>query len=953
MTVYIILRRNAIACILRFMKQLRIFVSSTFNDMTKERDVLVGKVFPMIADYCHKRKAEFIGVDLRWGVTQEQSEKGETVEICMNEIDRCRPLFMGMIGERYGWIPDGSEISVTEQEILYGALQAPEDTEAFFYLRDKSLTEELYGHFPDDPHQDILKEKIRSSRYTVMDGYRDLQSFAEQVYHDLIGAVDRLILQTEESDPIRQVREDQLFQASRYAAGYIERPSKKAMLDHMMDQRGLVLLLGEEGAGKTAMLSRWVMDHESDPDEYLFIYYVGNAAEKGWEQIARQLTGELKQAFSLDYPEPNTKEDLRRAVFILLGMAAKQKKINLIIDQLDALSLDDGFGLSWLPAELPEGVCVLITAEEGEVLRRLKLRDHQELFLERLKAQEVSKIAEEYLASFSKSLSPRHIALLEKSENARNPLYLITLLGEMRHVGKFELLEDQLTNYLSCENHYELFLKVLERLDQDYSGEGNPSLGNLFGFLQSSRNGLSEAELIDLMGNVPQAWFAPVMLELEPFTAVSTGAIHFTVPGFAEAVRIHYDLTEERVRKTRSELIRWYLDHPDSPRNGYELPWLLDQEKEYDLLYKWISDPSCFLEIWNRSRHETKTYWMSLSDKGYSVCEGYQTILSAPQGYDPDLLFHLSELFAEMGEAESAEKLLAYLTDENTSSSDPATRQNACGLMGNLFQRKGKLAQAAAYYQQKYAISRKIGDRYEQQRAIGNIGLIALMRNDLPAAKEAFESVLSLATSLNQRDGMQIALGNLGNIAVSMGDLEKAKSLYERQKKISTDSGNLAGLINACGALGILCLKKGDPLKAEEEFLEQETCSRRIGAADGRANALGNLALLADQKGDLIRAEELLNEKLDLCQKTGQFLGEQSALSGLSVLAFRQNDLDKAFDYAKRRCDITRQHRAFRQYAQALLQLSKIERKRGDDTNAKTHELQARTIARQHGFALE
>ena len=60
-------------------RQLRIFVSSTFNDMMEERNVLLEKVFPRVAAYCHVRKAEFIGVDLRWGVTEERSRKGETV----------------------------------------------------------------------------------------------------------------------------------------------------------------------------------------------------------------------------------------------------------------------------------------------------------------------------------------------------------------------------------------------------------------------------------------------------------------------------------------------------------------------------------------------------------------------------------------------------------------------------------------------------------------------------------------------------------------------------------------------------------------------------------------------------------------------------------------------------------------------------------------------------------
>jgi hypothetical protein len=32
-----------------------------------------------------------IGVDLRWGITEEESQKGDTLPICLREIERSRP----------------------------------------------------------------------------------------------------------------------------------------------------------------------------------------------------------------------------------------------------------------------------------------------------------------------------------------------------------------------------------------------------------------------------------------------------------------------------------------------------------------------------------------------------------------------------------------------------------------------------------------------------------------------------------------------------------------------------------------------------------------------------------------------------------------------------------------------------------------------------------------------
>ena len=59
-------------------RQLRLFISSTFVDMNKERDALV-RVFPRIIDLCKERGVEFIPLDLRWGITEEAAKEGRVV----------------------------------------------------------------------------------------------------------------------------------------------------------------------------------------------------------------------------------------------------------------------------------------------------------------------------------------------------------------------------------------------------------------------------------------------------------------------------------------------------------------------------------------------------------------------------------------------------------------------------------------------------------------------------------------------------------------------------------------------------------------------------------------------------------------------------------------------------------------------------------------------------------
>lgn len=932
-------------------QQLRVFVSSTFNDMQQERNVLLEKVFPLVCAHCRERKAEFIGVDLRWGVSEEQSRRGETVSICMAEIDRCRPLFIGMIGERYGWIPEGSPVSVTEQEILYGALEAPAGTEAFFYLRDPALTGELCGPFEPDPHQEALKRKIRESGFPVLDGYRDLDSFARQVCADLIGAVDRLTEATAILSPTEALRGDQLFLARRYAANTVERPKQLQALRALLEQGGLTLLTGEPGAGKTALLAEWALENAAREDCYTFLYFIGSAADKGWELLARQLIEELCARFSLELPEAEDPEGLRRALYLVLHMAARKERIYLALDQLDALALDDGFGLSWLPEELPEGVSVLVTLEDGDALSRLRLRDHRELRLTPLAAEEAVRVAERYLAAHSKTLSLRQIALIRESPRVRNPLFLITLLNEIRHIGRYFELTEQIEDYLSCAGLPELFDKVLSRLDQDYDEDGNALPRRLLLLLEASRGGLTDNELMALLGDLPYALIAPLRLALEPFTAVSGGALHVSVPEFRRAIRRHYALAEREIRDCRREMAAWFSDHRDTPRRSYVLPWLLRETGEHEALLRVLSEPGCFAELWRRNRYETKEYWSGLASRGFRPAEAYRQELDAPEKADCGLLAELAEFFADLGEAAGARSLSLYLTAPD-SPAEPAQRALAYGLLGNLYQREGQYARAVDCYRQKLALARELGDRYEQERAQGNLGLIALNRGDPLAARRAFEQVLELAVSLNQRDAQQVALGNLGNIAFSLGEIERARELYQREKNISLDSGNTAGLINACGALGVLYSRERRFQEAEAEFAMQEKQSRKIGAADGLANALGNLAALAQMRGEADKAEALLLEKRELCRQSGQVLGEQSALGNLAQLAAARDDHPLAWDYARQRAELTRRCRAFRPYAQALLQLAAAEQALGREEEAKQHRLQALSIARQHGFRL-
>ena len=206
-------------------KTIRIFISSTFRDMHAERDHLVKVVFPELRERCAKRQMHLIDIDLRWGITEEEAEQGKVLEICLDEIERSRPFFIGLLGERYGFIPsnlpedaefahpwlrDYANHSLTALEIIHGVLRNPEMAKhSFFYFRDPAFISRM----PESNRSDFvaenpeaanklaaLKDKIRASKRMLMENYPcrwddarqsivDLDAFGQRVLDDLWTAI--------------------------------------------------------------------------------------------------------------------------------------------------------------------------------------------------------------------------------------------------------------------------------------------------------------------------------------------------------------------------------------------------------------------------------------------------------------------------------------------------------------------------------------------------------------------------------------------------------------------------------------------------------------------------------------------------------------------------------------------------------------------------------------------
>jgi hypothetical protein len=75
--------------------------------MHDERDFLRVHAFDVLREQLRERRHYLETIDLRQGVeTAEVGDEGErelrVLKVCLDEIERSRPFFVGLLGDRYG-----------------------------------------------------------------------------------------------------------------------------------------------------------------------------------------------------------------------------------------------------------------------------------------------------------------------------------------------------------------------------------------------------------------------------------------------------------------------------------------------------------------------------------------------------------------------------------------------------------------------------------------------------------------------------------------------------------------------------------------------------------------------------------------------------------------------------------------------------------------------------------
>jgi nephrocystin-3 len=927
----------------------RVFVSSTFRDMQGERDELVKRIFPQLRKLCEQRGVAWTEVDLRWGITDEQSAEGQVLPICLAEIQNCRPYFIGLLGERYGWVPDAipaelierepwlaehKDHSVTELEILHGVLNNPEMAEhAFFYFRDPAYIEHLpageqaeyreaptkeeiskYGAEDADRRAEIrrnklaaLKERIRASGFSLTENYKDPEALGERVLQDLTGLINRLYPEGAQPSPLdREAAEHEAFAASR-AQVYIGRKAYFDRLDaHAAGEGDPLVVLGESGSGKSALLANWALRYrEEHPDDPLLMHFIGGSPySSDWAAMLRRIMGEFKRRFDIREEIPDEPDALRSAFANWLHMAAAKGRVVLILDALNQLEDRDGApDMVWLPPVIPAPVRLILSTLPGRSLEELKKRGWPTLQVTPLEKEERRKLIVDYLAQFKKTLDIQRVNRIVAASQTENPLFLRALLDELRVFGVHELLDQRIDHYLKARTVVELYGKILARYEEDYERKRPGLMRESMSLLWSARRGLSESELLELLGSdgnpLPRANWSSLYLAAEQALVNRSGLINFAHDFLRQAVHDRYLSTEKERRNTHIRLADYFFPRTISPRKIDELPWQLAQAQEWKGLNNLLADLEFFETIWAMVPFEVKAYWVQLeANSPFRLVNAYRLVLKKPEGN----IHHIAQvatLLNDTGHPDEALRIREKLVDYYRQTGDLENLISSLGNEAVIHWAQGDLDGAMAMNKEVERLCRNLGNMDGLAASFSNQAAILQAKGELNEAMAFHKKVEDYYRKSGNKDGLRVCLGNQAVLLFTRGHLDEAMALHKEEERICRELGNLDGLQHTLGNQVAILEVRGVLDGSLTLLKEQERICRELGNKNGLQYSLGNQAVVYRSLGRLDEAMALFKEQERICRALGSQDSLQCCLGNQAIVLKVRGDLDGAMKLLK------------------------------------------------------
>jgi nephrocystin-3 len=893
-------------------RKARVFLSSTFRDMRAEREVLATDTFPSLKRKFRARGVEVQEVDLRWGV----NEGDATLDICLQAVKRSN-WFVGLMGQRYGTtledeatvaqlgpdfpaVREGLGRSLTEIEILEGVLlNTKGEKQTLFFERDPAWLDTLNSSERpeyEDQNADAqtkladLKTRIRE-RVGAMHAYASPKEIAAGFEQTMSAALEKAFPPVEGTDdPLMQEHRLHAAYARERLGLYVGGEDYLNQLDAWMAQYDAPpkIAVGASGGGKSTLIAHWTSRWaRTQPNDIVFAHYLGASPDSANPAaLVRRLWLHLNRITGDDIaiPSPDTElGDLREQVSDRLAQAAcfaSREKCSILIalDGLDKLS-DEHRDLRWWPRVLPPRVRVLASSLDGKARDAARERNWSELVVRPFAAAEQSAFIADTLKGWDKNDFPevRKQRVLSHAL-ASLPLFLKTILEELRVSAANDVLDARLDGYLTALVMPDLYARILAQIEREC---GEEFVAQALSLIWASRVGLEEDEIVAITSETKRIARGPAGLAWERLRnrladnlRDSQGRITFSHDYLRQAVEAQYLKSEDAKRRAHLDIAGSFATREPDKRQAEELPYQLRAAEAWDRLEALLLDLDRFDLLRARGSVELLSFWMPLRRLGRNpevMLSKFRIRYGVPQTWVVEAIEQALRLASFLRFAGSrGERLLRF--NQDVCSAVEALQQLAsdAGEQGELFAVQ-KMAQEelartlAALGEHQDATKHAEYWAIWSQGGSGTIGLASMLilaesyceSGDLHSAQEVAAKALELATrECGEEHPLTVeSMKQLALTRAARGDLEGAQTLQERvlQARTRTSGAEHPDTLTIMGNLALTLKARGDlegAQRHEERVLEVRT--RILGPEHpDTLTSMLNLASTLRDRGDL------------------------------------------------------------------------------------------------------
>ncbi|WP_321421387.1 DUF4062 domain-containing protein [uncultured Methanobacterium sp.] len=825
---------------------------------------------------------------------------------------RLKTILLNAI-DKLGWDKDDSrrfkyESSATEQEIIKGVLNLPEDgslseKHVFSFMRtikgkkgipfddhskdffdftaagtiDASAEEKLFALKDkiDDklPSSNIFDYETKWERKGVNNLH--IKNLCKDVYYSLEKVIMEQVNEFKEVSTLKWEINTHINHGKKMTEIFV---GQKEILQRISDYIEIqntqpLVIYGESGFGKSTVIAK-AYENSKFRKRHIILRFIG-ATPNSMNHffLLKSLCEEITKFYGADKTLIDQSNDLEFEFRRCIALANKEKQLVIFIDDIDLLT-DQGLHEInyWLPERLPNYVKIIVSTSDKNWLfqARQKISHNNLIYLKKMEKKDGIKILEAWLSKNGRTLKKSQFKELINNFCLNGfPLYLKIAFEEAKLWKSY--------HQISLPKDIKFLIKNFLTRISNPSNHGNILVRKSLCYLASSRRGLSEDEIIGLLSiddefyqyflknskheinekKIPIVLWIRLYHDLKPFLLEKTEDNNIL---FAFYQNIFFDVIEEEFLKNENteynqKIIEYFKIMPNSSsynkpnlRKISELPYQLVLTRKWKDLSNLLANLEFLSNILEINDYEVYKLWRKIEENSiFTISKTYEYVfqnMNLYLNYLPVLSHFLSETDHYDESFWISDYILKSNMDVNTHNLDEIAF--IFNLQAMLFYNRGS--------EQDFEIAMILLRNAEGiYRSLGDIRNLSSVLNNQATILSSVgliddaEQIIDEQIDLCKNINNIISSNLLGNKAVILkekGYLDDALELHEKEEEICNKIGDLNGLQICLGNQANLLIEKKLNNKAMKLLIRQEEICRSLNKCSSLSNCISNQAFL-------------------------------------------------------------------------------------------------------------